>query len=96
MTTDKTPATLAVDVLAVMRQCANVATCNSQRYGGPTLKKHAEEANEAIAAVAELIQITSEFDDYVAVDGNATPLLLRYDMWDRLSAALARVKGESA
>lgn len=51
----------SVDVLAVMRRCANVSTCNAQRHGGPTLKKHADEVSEACAAVAELIEAVEPF-----------------------------------
>jgi len=86
-----------VDVLEVMRRCANVSTCNAQRHGGPTLKKHADEVSEACAAVAELIEAAERarncerFDS--DVDSWVTYSLRFRESRDRLSSALARVKG---
>lgn len=85
MTTDNK--TLAVDVLGVMdaAQCALEIDARSEQ---------AEEINEARAAVAELIDVASRFDSYKSSDFVDTSILDNEDLWNRLSAALARVKGE--
>lgn len=87
MTTDNK--TLAVDVLEVMEHATCALEIDARR-------ERAREMESARAAVAELIQIATEFSDYVAVEHNDTSLMDRSDMWDRLGFAVSRVKGESA
>lgn len=89
MTTDNK--TLAVDVLAVMDELIDF----EERHAEYEPRQN-HEAREARTAFAELIQIATEFSDYVAVDHNDTSLMDRSDMWDRLGFAVSRVKGESA
>lgn len=90
MTTDKTPATLAVDVLAAMREledelqsAANYSGegCYWSRDDDDLLRR----SGEARAAVAELIEACNH------LKRNATN-----ERWAAFHAALARVKGESA
>lgn len=76
-----------VDVLAVMNYASEVL--DELGFTG-----RSSALDKARAAVNELIEVASEFDGYVAADNNDTSLGDREDMWDRLSAALARVKGE--
>ncbi|SMR69330.1 MULTISPECIES: hypothetical protein [Stenotrophomonas] len=94
MTTDKTPATLAVDVLAVMARDA--ASAFEARHGDREIQEFlGKESDAARVAVAELIEAAyllhalgisnEEFPDWPAGWG-----------WVRIHAALARVKGESA
>lgn len=91
MTTDNK--TLAVDVLAVIDGLSALWRDESKIVGR---WDSADELDSIRAAVAELIQIATEFSDYVAVDHNDTSLMDRSDMWDRLGFAVSRVKGESA
>ena len=72
-----------VDVLAVMQRSIDMVA-----------RPHEDGFHEARDAVAELIQVASDFNDYLAVDNDDTSLLDRDDMWDRLNAALTRVKGD--
>lgn len=101
MTTDNK--TLAVDVLAVWAEMADSIAnrrdeCLGRRqfiqaeiYRG-MLAKH----SRSMIAVAELIDVASRFDSYKSSDFGDTSILDNEDLWNRLSAALARVKGESA
>ncbi|WP_372483806.1 hypothetical protein AB9H29_12210 [Stenotrophomonas sepilia] len=89
MTTDNK--TLPADALAVMDELIDF----EERHAEYEPRQN-HEAREARAAFAELIQIATEFSDYVAVDHNDTSLMDRSDMWDRLGFAVSRVKGESA
>lgn len=91
MTTDKTPATLAVDALAAMQEledelqsAANYSGegCYWSRDDDDLLRR----SGEARAAVAELIEAADQVHN--AIRG--------YEDWGRLWSALARVKGESA
>ncbi len=45
------------------------------------------------AAVAELIEVARQFESYESADFGDTSILDNEELWDRLSAALARVKG---
>lgn len=88
MTTDKTPATLAVDVLAVMDDTVEVLL--DERSG--TTARSLEEARAAVAELIEAADVLhmlgvskEEFPDWP--DG--------WD-WVRINAAVARVKGKSA
>lgn len=88
MTTDKTPATLAVDVLAVMDQAIEREKDAGQAYVAQVAAR---------AAVAELIEEHQLLLDAVkhlpATDGRVIGLI---PLIGRSEAALARVKGESA
>ncbi|CAM4171093.1 hypothetical protein CR156_17250 [Stenotrophomonas lactitubi] len=82
MTTDKTPATLAVDVLAVMDQAIEREKDAGQAYVAQVAAR---------AAVAELIEAAQAVENScVRHDANDA------NLFRRLDAALARVKGESA
>lgn len=95
MSNDKTPATLTVDVLEVLRnQLTWIGPCRPD--GDEIDCERWDRIESAISAVAGLIQIATEFSDYVAADHNDTSLLDREDMWDRLGSAVSRAKGESA
>lgn len=80
MTTDKIPASLAVDVLAVMDELIDF----EERHAEYEPRQN-HEAREARAAVAELIDIGSRINWY-SHEG----------VFAAFHAALARVKGESA
>lgn len=84
MTTDKTPATLAVDVLAVMDRLRSEWRDESQIVG----RWDSADALDAVhAAVAELIRESEKIEDSVHKLGMTC---------GTFSTALARVKGESA
>lgn len=97
MTTDKTPSTLAVDVLAVFRRHAEShrASAGSDAYSA----QEAPRLEGAVAAVAELIEADVRLDEMVA-RRNKFPCPGMDEHVEkarvRRSAALARVKGESA
>ena len=106
MTTDKTPATLAVDVLTVMGIAAT--TLHADNYSGT-----ANRMDAARVAVAELIQAGAAYAEIVASSDNWTGDEHMYfaqmagaeldsSRWvviqmaqSRFESALARVKGES-
>lgn len=100
MTTDKTPATLAVDVLAVMARDA--ASAFEARHGDREIQEFlGKESDAARAEVAELIEVAAAVSSAcVSNYGNATELHLALaasgGLNERLATALARVKGESA
>lgn len=48
------------------------------------------------AAVAELVEAAEAFTTYVAAEHGDKSILDQDAMWDRLAAALARVKGGEA
>ncbi len=75
-----------VDVLSFLEEMANDGLTSRGRI----------RAARARAAIAELIEIATEFDGYIAADHGDTSLLDREDMWKRLSNALIRVKGGAA
>ena len=96
MTTDKTPATLAVDVLAVMDESVEVLL--DERSG--TTARSLEEAR---AAVAELIEKGEAMLPRNLCLGNSNisdsvkiPLVATMGELRAFASALARVKGESA
>lgn len=100
MTTDKTPATMAVDVLAVLRRHAEShrASAGSDAYSA----QEAPRLEGAIAAVAEMIEAMQKAKDDLAhqrmfgVDSlNAWRQHATLVEGD-IEEALARVKGESA
>lgn len=84
MTTDNK--TLAVDVLAVMDEVAEVLL--DERRGSTAIR-----LERARAAVAELIEALAEVKQWSDVSGidDEWP-----DVMERVNAALARVKGEAA
>ncbi|MCU1123511.1 hypothetical protein B9Y88_15245 [Stenotrophomonas maltophilia] len=86
MTTDNK--TLSVDVLNEMER-ASERLFDAGLHGDLSL-------DVARAAVAELIEVARQFDSYASADFGDTSILDNEELWDRLSAALARVKGESA
>lgn len=86
MTTDKTPATLAVDVLAVLDYERQMIPLSTEDFG-PQREQDVRDLRAARTAVAELIEA---LEPAVSEEGMDQPEL------DRLRAALARVKGESA
>lgn len=104
MTTDKTRATVAVDVLAAMDSATTIAFC----YG---YSETAESMEAARAAVAELIEagmaLQAASDAVKAAREEFRPVHVPIDVQftlnralrseqERFAAALARVKGESA
>lgn len=92
MTTDKTPATLAVDVLAVMDRLQRDWRDESQIVGR---WDSADDLAAVRAAVAELIEKVDELIKHTS----GCEALLRVAQTETLSnakSALARVKGESA
>lgn len=96
MTTDKTHATLAVDVLAVMDEFIAIYTITEEC---PDDTMFLEVAAAARAAVAELIEALGGLEQAYCRAGS--PLNRDERMEDRkrliaARAALARVKGESA
>ncbi|MEX0180063.1 MULTISPECIES: hypothetical protein [unclassified Stenotrophomonas] len=82
MTTDKTPATLAVDVLAFFDDLAHYLSGQEDLAG-----YEIEQTEAAREAVAELIGAVDRLTDSASSMNNG---------WDEAIAALARVKGESA
>lgn len=104
MTTDKTPATLAVDVLAAMQEledelqsAANYSGegCYWSRDDDDLLRR----SGEARAAVAELIEAAGNLRADVflwRLTGNMPNLQMLANDEEALDAALSRVKGESA
>jgi len=93
VTTDKTPATLAVDVLAVLRRHAEShrASADSDAYSA----QEAPRLEYAVTAVAKLIEAMDELVKHAS----GCEALLRVAETETLSnakGALARVKGESA
>jgi len=84
--------TTSVDVLAVMARDATAAW-NDRRGDREIQDFLGKESNEARAAVAELIEVARQFDSYASADFGDTSILDNEELWDRLSAALARVKG---
>lgn len=100
MTTDKTPATLAVDVLAVMDELIDF----EERHAEYEPRQN-HEAREARAAVAELIEVTTELRARLCLHGDWEDGCFYYNGYSApelmapmadVDAALARVKGESA
>ncbi|MCO7469463.1 hypothetical protein NJG16_05270 [Stenotrophomonas maltophilia] len=102
MTTDKTPATLAVDVLAVMGIAAT--TLHADNYSGT-----AKSMDAARAAVAELIEADEELiaaelgvagyeaiTRYSSRNYRTACYVREREAIARRKRALARVKGESA
>lgn len=91
MTTDNK--TLAVDVLAVLRRHAE-----SHRASAETDAYSAQEAPQldgAVAAVAELIKTVDLLQRKAIALEHLTSFVFTSDI-ERVRAALARVKGESA
>lgn len=92
MTTDKTPATLAVDVLAVINR-------EILRAGGVDYSD-GRDLIAARAAVAELVEADEEYnrarEAWLASPGEHDDFQATRDAWKRRMKALARVKGESA
>lgn len=104
MTTDKTPATLAVDVLAVIE-----AAARSLWVEGEPVNPHAAGLISARAAVAELIEADEELiaaemgvacyeamTRYSSRNYRTACYVREREATARRRAALARVKGESA
>ncbi|MCX2894835.1 hypothetical protein ORG27_14745 [Stenotrophomonas lactitubi] len=91
MTTDKTPATLAVDVLAVMDEMYRALP--PVRSDGPAfvmnweMERRQQAYENARAAVAELIRESEKIEDSVHKIGMTC---------GTFSTALARTKGEIA
>ncbi len=50
---------------------------------------------DAYGAVVELIEVANQFDIYKSSDFGDTSILDNEDLWNRLSSALARVRGSS-
>jgi len=75
-----------IDVLSFLEEMANDGLTSRSRI----------RAARASTAIAELIEIATEFDGYIAADQGDTSLLDREDMWKRLSNALIGVKGDAA
>lgn len=103
MTTDKTPATLAVDVMAVLRRHAEShrASAGSDAYSA----QEAPRLEGAVAAVAELIEATTALRARLCLHGDWEDRCFYYNGYSApelmapmadVDAALARVKGESA
>lgn len=78
-----------VDVLAFFDDCIHYLGAQDNLAG-----YEVEQAGAARAAVAELIEVASLFDSYSAADMGDTSILDQEELWDRLAAALRRVKGE--
>lgn len=83
MTTDKTPATLAADVLAVMHSA--LGDLMAAQIGGIDTDTKVPDLSASIDAVSQLIEACSSLSH----DPHA-------EDWVVFDAALARVKGESA
>ena len=104
MTTDKTPATLAVDVLAVMARDA--ASAFEARHGGREIQEFlGKESDAARAAVTELIEASAAMNAAAKTMQNAyrkgrLPSESSRAVFgiakSKVDAAIARVKGESA
>lgn len=96
MTTDKTPATLAVDVLAVMDREAKLARHYRIENGAVKVAEEASaDATAARAAVAELIEAAALLEKS-AVEHSRFLASVYTNKLNQLRDALARVKGESA
>lgn len=102
MTTDKTPATLAVDVLAVMDQAIDREKDAGQAYVAQEAARAAVaeliEAGMAVQAASDAVEAAREEFRPVHVPMDVQSALnraLRSEQ-ERFAAALARVKGESA
>lgn len=97
MTTDKTPATLAVDVLAVMARDA--ADAEQLRRNGKfhgNLADSLNQSEEARAAVAGLIEAAGKLRADVflwRLTGNMPNLQMLANDEEALDAAISRVKG---
>ena len=100
MTTDKTPATLAVDVLAVMDREAKLARhCRIENGAVKVAEEASADATAARSAVAELIEALEGLEQAYCRAGSPLDRAERMEDRKRLiaaSVALARVKGESA
>jgi hypothetical protein len=84
-----------VDVLVVLDRAVESAGLMVKESGDLRAVAYQDDLFKARAAVAELIDVASVFDGYVAEDNNDTSIMDREDLWERLSAALARVRGEA-
>ncbi|MBD3684147.1 hypothetical protein H3005_20040 [Stenotrophomonas sp. Br8] len=93
MTTDKTPATLAVDVLAVMDAMSAWARLRVD----PDWTVKTDDARAAVAELIEAVEAERKgdyFDSEVELWSEFS--IRRRRQKERVSSALARVKGESA
>ncbi|MGO4718077.1 hypothetical protein AB4071_02970 [Stenotrophomonas sp. 2MCAF14_2] len=94
MTTDKTPATLAVDVLAVLRsQLSWIGPCRPD--GDEIDCERWDRIEAAIAAVAKLIEAADRLERKAIEQARVTSSVFNSDLAS-LRVGLARVKGESA
>lgn len=76
----------SVDVVSILRDAEEVLRMDHY-------KAIPDDLQTARAAVAELIEVARQFDSYASADFGDTSILDNEELWDRLSAALARVKG---
>lgn len=97
MTTDKTPATLAVDVLAVMDRLRSEWRDESQIVGRWDSADALDAVRSAVAELIEAVEAERKGDYFDSeVESWSDFHNLRRKQKGRVAAALARVKGESA